>query len=98
MRLQRIPFDRSGTPPGAAQCTEPRLGDNGQRVIGLDLVFGVFRAAEPDARAAIDVLRRYEPAPSVADVDEDVVTLTRAEVLDQAGPALIAATTVDVLT
>src|SRR3954467_510966 len=70
MRLQRIPFDRSGTPPGVGQSTEPRLRDGGKRLIGLDLVGRILRPAEPDARAALDGVRGDEPPPPVADMDE----------------------------
>jgi hypothetical protein len=42
MRLQRIPFDRSGTPPGVGQSTEPRPGDDCERLVALDLVAAYF--------------------------------------------------------
>jgi hypothetical protein len=91
MRLQRIPFDRSGTPPGGGQFTEPRLGDGDQRMIGLDFVGRVLRPAEPDARAAVDGVGGDEPPPSVADVDEEEVTTLGAEVRDEAVPAPVPA-------
>src|SRR3954471_16940652 len=90
-RLQRHPFDRSGTPPGVGQCTQSGFGDDGQRVIGLDFVGRVLRAAEPDAGATVDRRRRNEPTPAIADMHEEVVAVRPVEMLHEATPALVSA-------
>jgi hypothetical protein len=95
MRLQRIPFDRSGIPPRRrgldcrAALRSRRVRD---RLASLDLVIGVFRAAEVQTRAASERLRGNEPPPSVPSQYEEVVASGGIQALDQAAPAPVAAT------
>src|SRR5690349_3256506 len=103
VRLQRIPFDRSGIPPGALSLTSARRLRSLRQGLGsrrrtrlkwlprFDFVLRVLRTSQHDCGSAAERSCRYVPAPAITNVHEQRVAPCRVETLDNAVRALIAA-------
>src|SRR3954451_10523502 len=93
MRLQRIPFDRSGIPPdvGTGDCRSPlrdRLETEGRP--GLDLELAVFPAAEDDRGLTLHTRGWDEPSATIADMRKEKVTAVAVPAFRDLVPALVA--------
>src|SRR3954465_6605035 len=94
MRLQRISFNHSDIPPSCCPphvITRPESRAREQRLARRDLELGVFAATEQHGVGTTELVGWQKPAPSVADVDEDVLAKHRVEVLDDSVPAAVTA-------
>ena len=94
MRLQRIPFDRSGIPPGRSSLAFGQSLSRcptEERTAWLHLEFGIFRPTQSEEGARFEAMGWDEPPPAVAHMYEQPVASRRVEVFDDPAPTLIAA-------
>jgi hypothetical protein len=90
-RLQRDPFDRSGTPPGPSSIAIKRGWSTAAAAPARPQTRRSW-AAEEERCSAANHSGWDEPSPAIGHKDKEAVAAARAEPLDEATPAAVPAT------